>query len=99
MAEAVRLVRLFFYWLSPVAGALLSLVKSQDLWQEQSDRLGQCWGRYSYLLISCRWEQPDHSGENIISYELYWNDTYTATVSHKAWEHLENLELLNKLRV
>ena len=31
--------------------------------------------------IKLRWDQPDHSGENIISYELYWNDTYTPTVS------------------
>ena len=31
--------------------------------------------------IKLRWEQPDHSGENIISYELYWNDTYTPSVS------------------
>ena len=30
--------------------------------------------------IKLQWEQPDHSGENIISYELYWNDTYTPTV-------------------
>ena len=27
------------------------------------------------------WDQPDFAGENILSYELYWNDTYTATVS------------------
>ena len=31
--------------------------------------------------IKLNWEQPDHSGENIISYELYWNDTYTPSVS------------------
>ena len=30
--------------------------------------------------IKLRWEQPDHSGENIVSYELYWNDTYTPSV-------------------
>ena len=30
--------------------------------------------------IKLQWEQPDHSGENIISYEMYWNDTYTPTV-------------------
>ena len=31
--------------------------------------------------MKLRWEQPDFAGENILSYELYWNDTYTATVS------------------
>jgi len=31
--------------------------------------------------IRLTWEKPDHAGENILSYELYWNDTYTATVS------------------
>ena len=30
--------------------------------------------------IKLQWEQPDHSGENIVSYEMYWNDTYTPTV-------------------
>ena len=32
--------------------------------------------------IKLNWAQPDHSGENIISYELYWNDTYTPSVSY-----------------
>ena len=32
--------------------------------------------------IKLNWEQPDHSGENIISYELYWNDTFTPSVSY-----------------
>ena len=38
--------------------------------------------------IKLRWEQPDHSGENIISYELYWNDTYTPSKfpNHKTIE-------------
>ena len=30
--------------------------------------------------IKLSWQQPDHSGENIVSYELYWNDTYTPSV-------------------
>ena len=30
--------------------------------------------------IKLQWQQPDHSGENIVSYELYWNDTYTPSV-------------------
>jgi receptor-type tyrosine-protein phosphatase F len=31
--------------------------------------------------VSLSWEQPVHSGENIVSYELYWNDTFTNDVS------------------
>ena len=38
--------------------------------------------------IKLTWEQPDHAGENIISYELYWNDTYTATVNYTYNEDL-----------
>lgn len=30
--------------------------------------------------VRLEWEQPAHSGENIISYELYWNDTFTSDV-------------------
>ena len=26
--------------------------------------------------VSLAWDPPTHAGENIISYELYWNDTY-----------------------
>lgn len=26
--------------------------------------------------ISLSWNKPSHSAENILSYELYWNDTY-----------------------
>ena len=26
--------------------------------------------------VSLKWDPPTHAGENIISYELYWNDTY-----------------------
>ena len=32
--------------------------------------------------IKLQWQQPDHSGENIVSYELYWNDTYTPSVAY-----------------
>jgi len=31
--------------------------------------------------VKLQWEQPAHSGENIVSYELYWNDTFTNDVS------------------
>ena len=31
--------------------------------------------------IKLSWQQPDHRGENIVSYELYWNDTYTPSVA------------------
>jgi netrin-G3 ligand len=27
--------------------------------------------------ITLAWEKPIHSGESIISYELYWNHTYS----------------------
>lgn len=33
------------------------------------------------------WEKPLHSGENIISYEIYWNDTFTTDFeSHRSVE-------------
>jgi hypothetical protein len=31
--------------------------------------------------IKLAWEQPAHSGENIISYELYWNDSFANEVA------------------
>ncbi len=30
--------------------------------------------------ITLAWEQPSHSGDNIVSYELYWNDTFSGDV-------------------
>jgi hypothetical protein len=26
--------------------------------------------------VTLQWSRPAHAGENIVSYELYWNDTY-----------------------
>lgn len=31
--------------------------------------------------VTLAWSKPTHSGENIISYELYWNDTYAKVSS------------------
>ena len=32
--------------------------------------------------ITMAWEQPSHSGDNIVSYELYWNDTFSGDVRY-----------------
>ena len=31
--------------------------------------------------ITLEWDKPSHSGDNIVSYELYWNDTFSGDVS------------------
>ena len=31
--------------------------------------------------VRLSWDRPSHSGENIVSYELYWNDTFANEVS------------------
>ncbi|KAI5719892.1 hypothetical protein M8J76_016411 [Diaphorina citri] len=33
--------------------------------------------------VTLAWSKPTHSGENIISYELYWNDTYAKAKHHR----------------
>ncbi|XP_046660340.1 tyrosine-protein phosphatase Lar isoform X6 [Homalodisca vitripennis] len=33
--------------------------------------------------VSLQWSKPSHSGENIVSYELYWNDTYAKEKHHR----------------
>ncbi|XP_075224407.1 tyrosine-protein phosphatase Lar isoform X3 [Lycorma delicatula] len=33
--------------------------------------------------VSLQWSRPSHSGENIVSYELYWNDTYAKEKFHR----------------
>ncbi|XP_046401143.1 tyrosine-protein phosphatase Lar isoform X4 [Ischnura elegans] len=33
--------------------------------------------------VSLKWSKPSHSGENIVSYELYWNDTYAKEKHHR----------------
>jgi len=32
--------------------------------------------------VKLGWQPPAHSGENIISYELYWNDTFSKRVNN-----------------
>ena len=45
-----------------------------------SQPVGLVAGEVGSTTIRLTWDQPDHSGENIVSYELYWNDTYTPSV-------------------
>lgn len=33
--------------------------------------------------VTLQWSKPTHSGENIVSYELYWNDTYAKEKHHR----------------
>ncbi|XP_077297678.1 tyrosine-protein phosphatase Lar isoform X3 [Arctopsyche grandis] len=33
--------------------------------------------------MTLQWSKPSHSGENIVSYELYWNDTYAQEKHHR----------------
>lgn len=33
--------------------------------------------------VTLQWGKPTHSAENILSYELYWNDTYAKVSDYK----------------
>lgn len=33
--------------------------------------------------VTLQWSKPSHSGENIVHYELYWNDTYANEQHHQ----------------
>lgn len=33
--------------------------------------------------VTLQWSKPTHSFENIVHYELYWNDTYANEAHHK----------------
>lgn len=33
--------------------------------------------------VTLQWSRPTHSGESIVSYELYWNDTYAKEKHHR----------------
>lgn len=33
--------------------------------------------------VLLQWSKPSHSSENILQYELYWNDTYANEAHHK----------------
>ncbi|XP_059098877.1 tyrosine-protein phosphatase Lar-like isoform X3 [Tigriopus californicus] len=50
-------------------------VKTQQGVPSQPSNLRVSEARATSVRLS--WEQPAHSGENIVSYELYWNDTFT----------------------
>lgn len=33
--------------------------------------------------VVLQWSKPIHSNDNIVQYELYWNDTYANEAHHK----------------
>jgi receptor-type tyrosine-protein phosphatase F len=33
--------------------------------------------------VTLQWSKPSHSGDNIVHYELYWNDTYANEQHHQ----------------
>ncbi|XP_020708529.1 tyrosine-protein phosphatase Lar isoform X6 [Athalia rosae] len=43
--------------------------------------------------VKLQWSKPAHSGENILSYELYWNDTYANEKHHRRIPIVENFTL------
>ena len=53
-------------------------VKTQQGVPSQPSQLRATEVRATSVRLS--WEQPAHSGENIVSYELYWNDTFANDV-------------------
>ncbi|XP_047359953.1 tyrosine-protein phosphatase Lar isoform X11 [Vespa velutina] len=44
--------------------------------------------------VTLRWSKPAHSSENILSYELYWNDTYAKEKHHRRIPVTENYTLI-----
>ncbi|KAL1129262.1 hypothetical protein AAG570_013791 [Ranatra chinensis] len=45
--------------------------------------------------VSLQWTKPVHSGESIVSYELYWNDTYAKERNHRRIPISESYTLSN----
>ncbi|KAF6202866.1 hypothetical protein GE061_003271 [Apolygus lucorum] len=45
--------------------------------------------------VTLAWTKPTHAGENIVSYELYWNDTYAKEKNHRRIPITETYTLTN----
>ncbi|XP_069702214.1 tyrosine-protein phosphatase Lar isoform X7 [Periplaneta americana] len=43
--------------------------------------------------VTLQWSRPAHAGENIVSYELYWNDTYAKEKHHRRIPIVESYTL------
>ncbi|XP_050086199.1 tyrosine-protein phosphatase Lar isoform X2 [Anopheles aquasalis] len=43
--------------------------------------------------VTLQWSRPAHSGENIVHYELYWNDTYANEQHHQRIPNTESYTL------
>lgn len=43
--------------------------------------------------VTLQWSKPTHSGESIVSYELYWNDTYARQKYHRRTGITESYKL------
>ncbi|XP_065160082.1 tyrosine-protein phosphatase Lar isoform X3 [Atheta coriaria] len=44
--------------------------------------------------VTLQWNKPAHSGENIVNYELYWNDTYAKEKHHRRIGLTESYQLM-----
>ncbi|CAD7000574.1 unnamed protein product [Ceratitis capitata] len=51
-------------------------------------QIGDIW-----ICFTLQWSKPTHSSENIVHYELYWNDTYANQDHHKRISNTESYTL------
>ncbi|XP_022247937.1 tyrosine-protein phosphatase Lar-like isoform X3 [Limulus polyphemus] len=49
----------------------------------------------SSTTVQLQWSHPEHSGESIIGYELYWNDTFTQQEYHRTIPAINSYTLSN----
>ncbi|XP_076346267.1 tyrosine-protein phosphatase Lar-like isoform X2 [Tachypleus tridentatus] len=47
----------------------------------------------SSTTVELSWKRPEHSGENIIGFEVYWNDTFTKQQYHRGIPNTESYTL------
>ena len=47
----------------------------------------------SSTTVQLSWKRPSHTGESIIGYELYWNDTFTQHEYHREIADTETFTL------
>ncbi|XP_022247809.1 tyrosine-protein phosphatase Lar-like isoform X3 [Limulus polyphemus] len=49
----------------------------------------------SSTTVQLQWSHPEHSGESVIGYELYWNDTFTQQQYHRTIPAINSYTLSN----
>lgn len=85
------LVDFYVYYILTYTYLMVSLIFFKGVPSQPSNLRASDIGETS---VTLQWNKPAHSGENIVNYELYWNDTYAKEKHHRRIGLTESYQLM-----